>query len=136
MVFMEWQDSFSVGVAALDEDHKKLIATINELYDSLRRGQSKEVMDKILKKMTSYCEEHFTNEERLFAQTNYPAAADHIKEHENLARQLLEIEAKYEANTGSIVSIELMNFLRIWLVDHFLGTDKKYTEHFNANGII
>jgi hemerythrin len=135
MAFMEWNDSLSVGVAALDGEHQKLIGMVNELYESMKKGQSKEVMGKTLAGLISYCGVHFAHEEKLFAQTNYPATAAHKQEHENLNKQVLELQAKYKADIGGAVSVDLMNFLRSWLVNHIMGTDKKYTAHLNANGI-
>ena len=135
MAFMEWNESYSVGVAVLDAEHRELVATVNELYEAMMKGKGKEVMGKTLERMMDYCKFHFAHEEELFAKTNYPDTAAHKVEHENHAKLVLELKTKFKTNLGNAVSIELLNTLRNWLIDHFLGTDQKYTAHFNAHGI-
>src|SRR5271168_3559635 len=41
MTLMTWTPKLSVGVGVLDEDHKRLVAMINELYDSMQAGHGK-----------------------------------------------------------------------------------------------
>ena len=48
MPLMTWTDRMSVGVAVLDEDHRKLVAMVNELYDAMQAGQGKEKLGRVL----------------------------------------------------------------------------------------
>ncbi len=54
MALMEWTDKLSVGVAALDEDHKKLVGMVNELYDAMLAGHGKEKLGRILDGLVQY----------------------------------------------------------------------------------
>jgi len=78
---------------------------------------------------------HFAHEEKLFAQTRYPEAAAHKKQHDELTRQVLEVQAKFHRGETGTLTLEIMNFLRNWLVNHILGSDKKYGPHLNSNGV-
>ena len=40
MALIEWQDSFSVGVTRLDDDHKRLIGGINRIDEAEKSGKS------------------------------------------------------------------------------------------------
>lgn len=135
MPLMTWNDRLSVGVAALDADHKKLVDMMNELYDSIQAGKGKDAVGKTLDGLISYASVHFAREEKFFAQTSYPSATAHKKEHADLTQQVLDVQKKYKAGASSVLSLEVMNFLKNWLLNHIQGSDKKYAPHLNANGI-
>jgi hemerythrin len=135
MPLMQWNDKLSTGVATVDADHKKLVAMVNELYDGVVAGHGKDVVGKVLDGLISYTAEHFAREERYFAQSNYPDAVAHKKEHADLVKQVLEVQAKFKAGATSSLSLEVMNFLKTWLVKHIQGSDKKFGPHLVQHGI-
>jgi len=51
MALFVWQDSYSVGVKVLDEDHKKLIGIVNELHDGILAGKSREALGPVLDRL-------------------------------------------------------------------------------------
>jgi hemerythrin len=135
MPLMTWTPKLSVGVAVLDDDHKKLVGMVNELYDAMQAGHGKESLGPILDRLVDYTKVHFAREEKLFAQTGYPEAAAHKQQHDALTRQVLDVQRKYAAGAVATVSLEVMHFLRDWLINHIQGTDQKYRPHLNAKGI-
>jgi hemerythrin len=132
---MTWTPKLSVGVAVLDEDHKKLVGMVNELYDAMQAGHGKESLGPILDRLVDYTKFHFAREEKLFGQTGYPEAAPHKQQHDALTHQVLDVQRKYAAGAAATVSLEVMHFLRDWLINHIQGTDQKYRSHLNAKGI-
>ena len=135
MPLMTWSEKISVGVAELDEDHKKLVAMLNQLFDAINSGHGKESLGKTLDELIAYAVMHFAHEEKFFAQTGYPDAAAHRQEHEKFKRQVLEVQQKCKNGGSGTLSLELMNFLKNWLVDHIQGNDKKYGPYLNSKGI-
>lgn len=135
MSLMVWNDKLSVGVPSIDAEHKKLVGMVNELYDAIQAGHGKDVLSKILDGLIDYTATHFAHEERLFAETGYPAAAEHKKLHDDLKKQVLEIQAKFKSGASGTLSLEVLNFLKNWLIVHIQGTDKKYSPHLNAKGV-
>jgi hemerythrin-like metal-binding protein len=125
----------SVGVAALDNDHKKLTGMVNELFDGIMAGQGKDAVGKILDGLVAYTTQHFGREEQFFAQTGYPDAAAHKAQHQDLCKQVLAVQEKYRAGATAALSIETLHFLKSWLINHIQGTDKEYGPHLNARGI-
>lgn len=125
MAFIEWSEKFLTGVKEADEQHRKLVELINELYEAMKQGKGREVLDKILDELVKYADYHFSTEETLMSKYGFPELAAHKKEHENFKvkiKEFLEKKAKGEVT----LSIEVMNFLKEWLVKHIMGTDKKY----------
>lgn len=135
MPLMTWTEKMSVGVKVLDDDHKKLVALINDLHDGLKAGHGKETLGKILDGLVSYTKFHFEREEQFFAKTGYPNSHAHKKEHDDLTRQVLSVQAKYKGGAVTTLSMEVMDFLKTWLTAHIQGSDQKYSAHLNAHGV-
>jgi hemerythrin len=132
---MSWNPKLSVGVAVIDDDHQKLVSMVNELYDAIQAGRGKDSLGPTLAKLVDYTKFHFGREEDFMAKTSYPAAVDHKREHDGLTKQVLDVQGKYQSGAAATLSLEVMNFLKNWLLQHIQGSDKKYGPHLNAQGI-
>jgi len=134
MSLITWKEEYSVGVAEFDNQHKKLIDLMNQLHDAMKSGMSKQALAPILSELIDYTKTHFGNEERMFSLHKYSDLNTHKREHEKLTQQVVEFQKDFQEGKTSI-SIDVMNFLRNWLVGHIAGVDKKYTQFFNSKGI-
>jgi hemerythrin len=134
MPLITWNDTLSVGVRALDDDHKRMVHIVNELHDGIMLGRAKEVLTGALDGLVAHTETHFAREEQLFDQTGYRGRTAHKKEHRKLSKSVKELQGLYSSGATRSLSLETMNFLHAWVVDH-IHEDKKYGPHFNANGI-
>jgi len=134
MALFVWNDSYSVKVDLCDQQHKRLFAIINELADAMRTGQGKQVMSKTVGELVQYTRTHFQQEEGLMKKANYPQLAPHQEMHRKFVADIeaLEKETK-EGRTAN--SIQVLNLLRDWLVNHIQKVDKAYSAHLNAAGI-
>ncbi len=135
MPLLAWTDKLSVGVGVLDEDHKRLIDLVNQLYDAMQAGHGKEPLSRILDGLIQYTKMHFAREESFFARTGYPEAAAHKQEHDALTRQVIDIHQRHSAGASAALTLEVMHFLKNWLVQHIQGSDQKYRPHLNEKGI-
>jgi len=134
MAYIDFTDKLSVKIAIIDEQHKKLIAIINDLHDAMVAGQGKSVMDDVLFRLIEYTKMHFSTEERLMAQYNYPDRIAHETQHIELTVQVGQLYMKVKENKVS-VTIETMAFLKNWLNHHILETDKKFGAFLIQNGV-
>ncbi len=120
MTPLEWTESFSVGNALMDEQHKELIALINMLDDAQMTGP-------VLDQLQHYGEEHFRDEEQLMEEAGYTELAAHCAEHAAFAEWL---ESAQRAHRGGEVAALLRDsvraYLKDWLVNHILIHDKAY----------
>ena len=135
MYFIAWNDRLSVDVPTIDNEHKELIGILNQLYDAIHKGAPHDTLSHTLERLTGYTQFHFTHEEALFTQSTYPDAKRHRLEHANAVAWLTEIQRKYDQGISAGLSLELVNFLKDWLFDHILGTDRQYVPHLHAAGI-
>jgi hemerythrin len=135
MALIQWTEKLSVGVKQFDDEHKKLVGMLNELFDGMMAGKGKDVLGKVLDGLIDYTKSHFANEERLMVTYGYPELATHKFEHDSLAKQVLEVQRKYKEGGSAVLSMDVLNFLKGWLEKHIQGSDKKYAPLFNAKGI-
>jgi hemerythrin len=134
MSLMEWNDRLSVGVEMIDTDHKRLVAMVNELHDAVRANKGKETLGKVLDGLIDYTATHFGREEVEMKKFKYPAAQAHLAEHAALVKKVLEVQAKYRSGNGAVLTMEVMAFLRDWLLKHIQGTDKALGAFLSAQG--
>jgi len=134
MPLIQWAPKYSVNIREIDQQHQKLMALINELYDGMNAAHSKETLGKVLDELINYTVYHFSTEEKLFQKHGYPESTAHKAEHDKLTKTASELKKKFDANQAQI-TVEVMNFLRDWLNNHILGTDKKYSGYLNGKGV-
>lgn len=134
MALIKWNNSLSVGVTEIDQQHIQLISLINELNSAMQQRKGKDVLGKTLESLANYTITHFKTEEKYFALYRYPATASHKEEHAAFVNKISELQEKFDRGTMTL-SIDLMNFLGDWLKKHINGTDKKYSAFFNEKGL-
>jgi hemerythrin-like metal-binding protein len=134
MPLLSWRDDLGVGVASIDEQHKKLVNMLNALNDAVERGDADSVLAKIFEGLVLYTPKHFGYEEELIANYGYPDTEAHVKEHEALQGQALDLKAKMDAG-DFMVGVEVLAFLKDWLTNHILKSDKGYSQHLVSHGV-
>ncbi|MFC1467125.1 bacteriohemerythrin [Verrucomicrobiota bacterium] len=127
----------SVGVSELDQKHQKhqkLISIINELDSAMSQGKGKEVLHKVISGLIVYVKTHFETEERYLKEANYPEFASHQEEHIAFIKKISAFKNDYLAGKMCL-SIEIMNFLSCWLIDHIKVKDKHYSPCLSKAGV-
>lgn len=135
MALFDWKDIYSVGIKEIDSQHKMLVNTLNELFEAMRNREVHEVITGIIKSLVDYVGVHFSFEEELMKKYNYPELIIHKKEHTAFVEKVLDFQKKHQAG-NLMLSLEVMNFLKDWLKNHIMGTDKKYGPFFNNKGVV
>ena len=129
MDFIQWNNEYSVGVLELDKHHQRILGIINSLNKSIEENHSKEIIEQVLDKLIDYAVYHFGAEEKYFEKYNYPQTFTHKMEHQKFIKKVHAFEKEFKEGK-LILSVEIMNFLRDWIVNHIHGTDKKYSSFF------
>ena len=130
-----WDDTLKVNVEIIDRQHKNLIDILNELYNLAQENKGRDTLKPIFDSLVNYTVEHFKTEEELMETYRFPGFEEHKQEHINLTDKVLEFKSEFDKGSQTI-SFELLDFLRKWLTFHILGTDKKYSRHLNARGVV
>jgi len=123
---IEWKEPMSVGVEALDHDHRRLIGLLNQLQDVIEGTDPTVTLTDVVRELVRYTEYHFECEERLMHLTRYPGADDHVQMHRDIRRRIVAFEQKFLSSPGEENAACLLTFLSEWLMGHILGEDMKY----------
>ncbi|MCG8427010.1 MAG: bacteriohemerythrin [Chromatiales bacterium] len=130
-----WKESYSVGVKALDDDHKKLIELLNQFRVAYTYHTSEEFEKQALKDLIDYTKYHFEKEENLMAQAGYPDLEDHKAQHRVMIEQV-EIFLEDYGCRGHESLEGVAAYLEGWLINHINGTDKQYGPYLNKQNIV
>lgn len=128
MAVLQWTEKMSVGVEALDDDHKKLLGMVNDLSDAVRGEGSPQTIQRILRELVSYVDYHFEAEERLMRLARYENFEAHRATHNRLRVQAQEMAQRYQAQPTRQNGLKILDFLSDWLMRHILRDDMAYRD--------
>ena len=125
-----WQNSYSVGIKLLDEQHIHLIKLTNKLFVSCMENKetSKSVFLETIREAVDYVGYHFSTEEKVMERVNYPEYKHHKQDHAVFIREVLNRVEEY--NSGRVFApLSFVYFLRDWILHHVAVNDKKMGEY-------
>ena len=124
----EWDDSLSIGVKFIDEQHKVFIEKLNNLSAAIESHQEAPFISRTLDFMVDYVEFHFQAEEKLMAAQNYPALALHKSQHEEFRHTLSELLVTEfdEEDSVNRLADSINNFQISWIKNHIQQTDRQF----------
>lgn len=127
---MEWTESLSVGVDAIDSQHKELIKRVNHFYVALKSENGKAETLKVLDFLSSYVVTHFRDEEGLQVKYNYPKYSEHRKMHQDFIETVKDVKTEIQKGgvttaSSTMIAMTVTN----WLVNHISIQDKDIGKH-------
>ena len=125
---IEWEDSLMVHIPLIDAQHQQLVKLINQLHRSMKKGKSRAIVGETLQGMIEYTTMHFKTEEELMESCEYPRFKEHQAIHEKLVEKVLDYQQRFQ-NNESFIAMDVMEFLKDWLINHIKGTDSEYAPH-------
>jgi hemerythrin-like metal-binding protein len=134
MMGIDWRESMTVGVKEIDDQHKKLIETMEKLNEAIIKHEVDENLTQTFDGLFEYMNIHLATEEAYFDQFHYPEAAEHKAAHDFFRKRIGEMHNNIDKNIREL-SIELVSFLEFWLVGHIMIMDQRYVQCFHENGL-
>ncbi len=121
---MRWMDLYATGIEKIDRQHETLTDLLNALNEAFRGGRPNEVLLFRLDQLIELTHEHFTDEEALMRRKEYPDIDLHKAEHDFLLAQVAHFREEFAASKAEL-SDSMMDYLRDWLRDHILISDRR-----------
>jgi hemerythrin len=135
MTKIQWDESLSVGVDLIDDQHKMLIQRIKDLSDAVNSSRGAIEIGKTLGFMIDYTGFHFSTEEKHMTDLGYPGYDVHKQQHEEFKSTLDEMVMEFEEDGATAQLSEWVNnYLINWLVKHIKSIDTKLSEFLQQKG--
>lgn len=125
MALLHWRPNMSLGIAALDADHRHLIDLLNRLHFMFLAGDENAAVGDVLDELLAYTRRHFAREEAVMRRTGYPGFQRHRQQHRELADRLAVFRARFDAAPDQFDMAAFYDFLSEWLLVHVLDEDMK-----------
>lgn len=123
---LEWHDDLSVGIADIDQEHQGFITLINDLNEGVSNRASLSEIKRLMQLLIADAEQHFSHEEALFLEFNYPKATEHGLKHSEILHRYRELEKRLSSHTPEkewiATGLEIKNIL----INHLLNEDMQY----------
>jgi hemerythrin len=133
---IEWNDSLSVGVALIDEQHKEWIKHLNDLAAAFDSHLGVEHIAQTLGFLIDYTYYHFGTEEKHMTAHNYPGLAAHRLKHGELKTTLKNLVDDFqEEGATQPLADAIDTFLGNWLINHIEEVDRAFGTFLKENGI-
>lgn len=114
-----------IGVAEIDDEHKRLFELIGEVDDAVKTGMdSITTAMSLLNELKQYAITHFAHEEAYMASIRDPELLRQQKEHRAFVDKVNSYRfSDITDETAKEMILELLEYLSKWLMGHILGSD-------------
>lgn len=125
----KFTDDCLTGVGIIDDEHRKLFATMNEISEVLldknkAKKEALQLAKDLMDILKEYAATHFEHEEAYMMEIRDPEILRQKKEHAYFTEKVegIDLDSVSEEN-GIAVLRDLMEFLSRWLYRHILSSD-------------
>lgn len=124
-----WDDSASLSIPEIDEEHRRLYTIYNAIRASLESEDGVIDLRDVCGDLLTFTREHFAREEALMAVHGYPDQEAHRKLHATFLQQVEDIWTF--VRTGDepddyLARFLVLGFISRWLKMHTLVVDRKF----------
>ena len=119
-----WDNTLETGYPKVDNQHKQLIAALNDLIEANNGGHGNIAVLETLDFLINYTIKHFNDEEALQVMYEYPEYAAHKRIHDEFKTSVNEVVARVrqEGPSEALIS-EVCQSLGNWVLNHIRGDD-------------
>ncbi|MEO8040396.1 MAG: hemerythrin domain-containing protein [Betaproteobacteria bacterium] len=110
MATLDWTPELVLGDARVDDTHREFVELVNAVGDA-----ADETMLACVDALIAHTEEHFGQEQRWMAATNFPPTHCHLDEHAGVLgamRETRDYVAEGKFNVGKVLARELAAWFR------------------------
>lgn len=129
---IEWNESFITGIETIDKQHKGLVELLNSLIQDFNEVMDRRKLENSIEKLFDYTKYHFSTEEYLMRQANYPDYQAHKNEHDSFAGKVKEFLINFSDGKEDLTK-DIIDFLSGWVKHHILQVDRGYIPYLKKN---
>lgn len=125
-LLIRWADIHKTGLNIIDEQHRGLVSMINSFYFHKNDPNIEHILVPTALMTLNFAKIHFTTEQQLMEESEYPEAARHAEAHLKLYNDLIKVERKCRRARDAD---GFLGFLKNWWLEHVNGEDRRYVAH-------
>ena len=120
----EWTKDLSVGIEAIDVQHRELFKRIDGLVAAIDEGKGVEDVHGVFLFLSDYIASHFATEEKCMRILSYPGKAHHQERHKVFVDTVAELEKNYtEDGATRELTERVRQDICDWIIDHIYIVD-------------
>ena len=119
----QWKDKYNTGVTLMDQQHRRLVDLINQLFQCMKDGGDRMMVGEVVDELVNYTITHFRAEEDLLKKNNYPDFEPHQQIHKNFIETIAGYAEKLKSG-DRMPPADIFNFLKDWLISHIEKQDR------------
>ena len=121
-----WSDAYCIGLQEIDDQHHSLVDLINALWSAIATNLPSAECEHIFEQLEIYTVSHFGAEETMMQALEYPELSAHRMAHRAFVGRIQSERQKLRG--GQRPGLDIIHFLRDWLIDHILVNDRAYAD--------
>jgi len=136
--FIKWRDEWRLGIEALDDQHRILSNSLNQLVQTCQgsdtltddeKAKRRKVLGELLDDLYRKTSEHFSYEEALMQKEAYPGYAAHAREHVMLLAELKSTFAERLKSGCCNMDPDILKSLKSWFIVHVSSSDREFASY-------
>ena len=132
-IYAELSENLLTGNEMIDSQHKELIEKINAVLKSCEQSNDKVVAGNTLDFLEEYTNDHFSAEEQLQREIDYPGFAKHKAQHDAFKQTIADLQDMLQEEEGPSPAFvaKVQEKVVEWLYVHIEGFDRSVAEYKN-----
>jgi len=130
-VLIPWSREQELGVAVLDQQHRRLAQMVNRLAASVTAAEDGAQIQALLDDLGRFTAYHFDTEEGLMDLYGFPGARSHKEQHRKLKDDLLAIRNQVDTSELS----RTLSAVKDWLLTHIQVADRDLVRDLRSEGV-
>lgn len=126
---------YEIGLAEIDNDHRKLIAIMLRVRNALQKKNYR-LCSYLLDEFVREAEEHFLSEEKILRHARYPGLNNHIVYHQELIWKAKSVQALCEEARGSAKLKRCFESMCDFLMADIVHGDLAFKGFLTESGVI
>ncbi|MET0028252.1 MAG: bacteriohemerythrin [Candidatus Thiodiazotropha sp.] len=132
-VFLEWLDDWYLGLEAIDDQHVHLAGQLNVIAAAMEESGDEVDVLGLVGQLLEETRQHFSDEESVMRDHEYPELIEHHREHIMLLAELQEFLRDVDEGVRQF-DYEALVSLKHWLINHVIDSDMAFARYLNKPG--
>jgi hemerythrin len=128
MARFDWKAEYATDNELVDAQHRQLIEFANLFMDAAESGKERTILEQSFDMLFRYTQDHFRDEEALYAEIDSPLLNEQRAEHEQLVDEITAIRSLWQDNAFGF-DAAAVQALETWiesrLLPHFFEQDRE-----------